>query len=259
MSKLKVVQWPVEKLIPYARNPRKNDAQVERMVSAIKEFGFRIPVVAKSDGSVVDGHLRLKAAQKLGMKEVPVALADELTEAQVKAFRLLANKSANWAEWDDELLKLELEELKGLDYDLELTGFDMSELATIEGLDLPEIEEPDGKYTDKIATPIYEPTGAEVSLADCHDKTYMDALIKKIDASKVSDAEKAFLRFAATRHIAFNYQNIAEYYASKASPEMQALMEESALVIIDMDKAIENGFVEFSEQIKEIMGRNDEA
>lgn len=254
MSKLKVEQWPIEKLIPYARNPRKNDAQVDRMVSAIKEFGFRIPVVAKSDGSVVDGHLRLKAAQKLGLKEVPVALADELTDAQVKAFRLLANKSANWAEWDDELLKLELEELKGLDYDLQLTGFDMGELAEIEGLDLPDIEESDGKYTDKIATPIYEPTGVEVALDDCHDKTHMDALIKKIDASSVSDAEKAFLRFAATRHIAFNYQNIAEYYASKASPEMQELMEESALVIIDMDKAIENGFVEFSEMIQEIMG-----
>ena len=131
MSKLKVEQWPVEKLIPYARNPRKNDAQVDRMVSAIKEFGFRIPVVAKSDGSVVDGHLRLKAAQKLGMKEVPVALADELTEAQVKAFRLLANKSANWAEWDDELLKLELEELHGMDFDLELTGFTPEELGKI--------------------------------------------------------------------------------------------------------------------------------
>lgn len=131
MSKLKVEQWPIEKLIPYARNPRKNDAQVDRMVSAIKEFGFRIPVVAKSDGTVVDGHLRLKAAQKLGLKEVPVALADELTEAQVKAFRLLANKSANWAEWDDELLKLELEELKELDFDLALTGFDAGELGDI--------------------------------------------------------------------------------------------------------------------------------
>jgi len=132
---LKVESWPIDKLIPYARNPRKNDAQVERMVSAIKEFGFRIPVVARSDGSVVDGHLRLKAAQQLGMKEVPVALADELNEAQVKAFRLLANKSANWAEWDDELLRLELEELKGMDFDLELTGFDLGELSIALGED----------------------------------------------------------------------------------------------------------------------------
>ena len=83
---------------------------VYKMVACIKEFGFRIPIVAKSDGSVVDGHLRLKAAKKLGLKEVPVVIADDLSEAQVKAFRLVANQSANWAEWDEELLRLELEE-----------------------------------------------------------------------------------------------------------------------------------------------------
>ena len=128
---LKVETWPIERLVPYCRNPRRNDEQVDRMASAIKEFGFRIPVVAKSDGSVVDGHLRLKAAQKLGLKEVPVALADELTEAQVKAFRLLANKSANWAQWDDDLLKLELEDLNNMGFDLDLTGFDAKELGDI--------------------------------------------------------------------------------------------------------------------------------
>jgi ParB-like chromosome segregation protein Spo0J len=128
---LKVEAWPIDRLIPYVRNPRKNDEQVDRMASAIREFGFRVPIVARSDGSVVDGHLRLKAAQKLGLKEVPVALADELTEAQVKAFRILANKSANWAEWDTDLLKLELQELQELDFDLELTGFDAEELGDI--------------------------------------------------------------------------------------------------------------------------------
>lgn len=133
MAELKVETWPIERLVPYCRNPRKNEEQVDRMASAIKEFGFRIPIVAKSDGSVVDGHLRLKAAQKLGLKEVPVALADELTDAQVKAFRILANKSANWAEWDTDLLKLEVQELEELDFDLELTGFELPELDEILG------------------------------------------------------------------------------------------------------------------------------
>jgi len=105
VAELKVETWPIERLVPYCRNPRKNDEQVDRMASAIREFGFRIPIVARSDGEVVDGHLRLKAAQKLGLKEVPVALADELTDAQVKAFRILANKSANWAEWDTDRLR----------------------------------------------------------------------------------------------------------------------------------------------------------
>ena len=124
LPKLKVETWPIDRLIPYARNPRKNDEVVGKMVAAIREFGFRIPVVAKSDGTIVDGHLRLKAAIKLGLKEIPVALADELTDAQVKAFRLLANQSANWAKWDNDLLKLELADLKAMDYDLALTGFD---------------------------------------------------------------------------------------------------------------------------------------
>ena len=133
MADLKVETWPIERLVPYCRNPRRNDEQVDRMASAIKEFGFRIPIVAKSDGSVVDGHLRLKAAQKLGLKEVPVALADELTDAQVKAFRILANKSANWAEWDTDLLRLEVQELEELDFNLELTGFELPELDEIIG------------------------------------------------------------------------------------------------------------------------------
>src|ERR1700722_15628120 len=101
-AKLGVERWPLERLIPYARNPRRNDEAVDRMCAAIAEFGFRIPVVARSDGTVVDGHLRLKAAQRLGLATVPVALADGLSDAQIKAFRLLANRSASWAAWDDD-------------------------------------------------------------------------------------------------------------------------------------------------------------
>ncbi len=125
---LTVEAWPVARLIPYARNPRRNDEAVDRMCAAIREFGFRIPVVARSDGTVVDGHLRLKAAQRLGLPDVPVALADDLSEAQIKAFRLLANRSASWAEWDDELLALELKDLQDAGYDLGFTGFDAGEL-----------------------------------------------------------------------------------------------------------------------------------
>ncbi|MBF0097166.1 MAG: DNA modification methylase [Magnetococcales bacterium] len=125
---LQIEHWSLDRLTPYARNPRRNDEVVDRMVGAIREFGFRIPIVARSDGMVVDGHLRLKAARRLGMEEVPVVLADDLSEAQIKAFRLLANQSANWAQWDDDLLRVELEELRSMDYDLEMTGFDLSEI-----------------------------------------------------------------------------------------------------------------------------------
>ena len=120
--------WPIERLIEYARNPRKNDHAVDRIAAAIKEYGFRVPVIAKSDGLVVDGHLRLKAAKKLGLEQIPVILADDLTEAQIKAFRLSVNKVAEYAEWDIELLKVELGDLQGMDFDLSLTGFDPGEI-----------------------------------------------------------------------------------------------------------------------------------
>src|SRR5256885_14907007 len=126
-----VQQWPIDKLVFYARNPRKNDAAVDRMCASIREFGFKIPVLARSDGEVVDGHLRLKAARKLGITEVPVILCDEWTEAQVKAFRLMVNRSVAWADWDEELLSLELLDLKDLEFDLGLTGFEDEELARL--------------------------------------------------------------------------------------------------------------------------------
>lgn len=254
LTELKMETWPIEKLIPYARNPRKNDEQVARMVAAIKEFGFRIPIVAKSDGAIVDGHLRLKAALKLGLTEVPVVLADELTEAQIKAFRILANQSANWAEWDKDLLKLELLELKELDFDLALTGFDGKELSEW----LNEDEQEDNKYTNKVATPIYEPTGEYVDLSDCVTQDKTKELLNKIEASGLDENEKSFLRIAATRHYCFNYQNIAEYYAN-ATQEMKRLMEDSALVIIDYDKAIESGYVEMSEAMRMLIGAKHDA
>src|SRR5271170_2485674 len=120
--------WPIDRLVFYARNPRKNDAAVDRMCSSIREFGFKIPVLARSTGEVIDGHLRLKAAKKLDIREVPVILCDEWSEAQVKAFRLLVNRSVTWADWDEELLSLELQDLRGSGFDLALTGFDTKEI-----------------------------------------------------------------------------------------------------------------------------------
>ncbi len=119
---------PVEKLVPYIRNPRNNDGAVKRMVASIREFGFKIPLLVRSDGEIVDGHLRLKAALKLGMTEVPIIRCDEWSPAQVKAFRLMINRSATWAEWDEELLALEFGELEELNFDLSLTGFDPREI-----------------------------------------------------------------------------------------------------------------------------------
>jgi len=140
--------WPIERLVFYARNPRKNDHAVDKVAAAIREFGFRVPICAKSDGTIVDGHLRLKAAKKLGLSEVPVVLADDMTEAQIKAFRLSVNKMAELAEWDTELLRLEFLDLEGDGFDLELTGFDADEIAELQfdddaETDMPELAEGD--------------------------------------------------------------------------------------------------------------------
>jgi len=187
MTALIVEQWPIERLIPYARNPRKNDEVVDKMAAAIQEFGFRIPVVARSDGAVVDGHLRLKAAQRLGLKEVPVALADDLSEAQIKAFRLLANRSASWAEWDDELLQLELEDLQELGFDLSMTGFSDEELA-----DLIDGEESEAGLTDENAVPEtpVEPVSklGDLYILDnhrllCGDSTAMENVERVLDGT----------------------------------------------------------------------------
>jgi len=121
----------IDKLIPYARKLRKNDSAVARMIAAIKEYGFKIPLLVRrceEEFEIVDGHLRVMAAKKLGMTALPVIFCDEWSEAKVKAFRLLVNRSATWAEWDEELVSLEIEELKALDFDLNLTGFDLREL-----------------------------------------------------------------------------------------------------------------------------------
>src|SRR5262249_37218223 len=104
------------------------DAAVDRMMASIREFGFKIPVLARSGGEVIDGHLRVKAAKKLGITEIPVLLWDEWTPAQVKAFRLMGNRSRAWADWAPELLALEFSDLKGLDFDLALTGFEDREI-----------------------------------------------------------------------------------------------------------------------------------
>ena len=125
---IQIEYWPIGQLVSYTRALRKNDRVVDRMISSIQEFGFKIPILARSSGEIVDGHLRLKAAIQLRLTEVPVLRCDEWTEAQVKAFRLMVNRSASWADWDSELVAFEMQELKGLEFDLNLTGFDLIEI-----------------------------------------------------------------------------------------------------------------------------------
>lgn len=134
-AKLRIEHWATDRLKEYANNPRLNDDAVPQMVEAIKEFGFRIPIIIKSDGEVCDGHLRLKAARAMGLKTVPVTFADDLTEAQIREFRLVANHSATWAKWDVEALNAEFDQLEAVGIDLDRFG-----LADIAMPDLEEVD-----------------------------------------------------------------------------------------------------------------------
>ena len=157
---MKIEIRKIESLIDYARNPRKNDEVISKMTASIKEFGFRLPLLIKSDGLIIDGHLRKKAAVALGMKELPCIVADDLTETQIKAFRLVANQSANWASWDTDLLKLELEELKLDEFNLDLIGFEDQFLL---GLNADEINKGD-ENSEWNEMPEFEPGEKDIKL-----------------------------------------------------------------------------------------------
>lgn len=113
----------VEEIIPYENNPRNNDAAVPAVAESIKQFGFKVPIVIDKNKVIVCGHTRLKAAIKLGMTEVPCVVADDLSEEQIKAFRLADNKVSELATWNEEMLKIEIDDIKSID--LEDFGFDL--------------------------------------------------------------------------------------------------------------------------------------
>jgi ParB-like chromosome segregation protein Spo0J len=151
---MKTQTLSITKLVPYAGNPRKNDHAVEQVSDAIKRFGFRVPVLAKSNGEIIDGHLRVKAAKRLGLSEVPVVLCDDLNESDVRALRISINRMAELAEWDGELLNAELEALAAEGVGLDAVGFDNDALANL-GVNAsltfnPGTEEEQGQLDEKM-------------------------------------------------------------------------------------------------------------
>ena len=124
---MNIVKLKVSDLIPYINNPRNNENAVDKVASSIKEFGFKVPIVIDKNNVIVNGHTRLLASKKLGLEEVPVIVADDLSDAQIKAFRIADNKTSEYATWDEELLKLELEQLEEMDFDLDNLSIDYSD------------------------------------------------------------------------------------------------------------------------------------
>lgn len=252
----------LDDITPYEYNARHHEAEdINGIKESIKQFGMDDPIGVWSDEThhnvIVEGHGRLIAMKELRAEfpdneeyqEVPVIHLDRLSEEQRRGYALAHNKTAELSTWDPDILGKELGRIKGID--MSKFGFTVDEM---EGDDREGL---DDKYTTKVNIPQYEITGDCPTINEMLDTEKADELIEEIKQSGVKDEEKEFLIQAARRHNVFNYRNIAEYYAH-ADAEMQRLMEKSALVIIDVDDAIANGYATLNADILDMMEGSDE-
>jgi hypothetical protein len=223
-------------------NPRTiKDDKFKKLVKSIKDFPEMLevrPIVVDDDMIVLGGNMRLKACIEAGLKEVSIIKFKDLTEDKKKEF--IVKDNVGYGEWDFEVLNTEWDTKKLVEWGLDIDSLKL----TNEGID-------NDTYTRKIEAPIYEPKGEKPKLSDLYNKDKYDLLIEEINKSTLNEDEKHFLRLAAGRHIVFNFQKIADYYAH-SEKETQLLMENQALIIIDFNKAIELGFVNLSKEISNI-------
>jgi hypothetical protein len=234
-------QIKISKIKANADNPRiiKND-KFKKLVKSIQEFPEMLklrPIVVDEDMIVLGGNMRLKASKAAGLKEVWIEVAEGLTEEQKKEF--IVKDNVGFGEWEWDMLANEWDSVQLAEW----------------GLDVwqdpePEAEVKDEIYTKNIEAPTYEPKNEKPKEEELYNEDKVKELIKKIGLSNIEKEEKEFLIKAAYRHTVFNYQSIADFYAH-SNKEVQSLMEDSALVIIDFNKAIENGYVKLSKEIEQ--------
>ena len=249
-------EWiPIGDLVPWDQNPRDNDQSVDEVAGSIRRFGFAAPIIARrADSMVIAGHTRLKAAQKLGINKVPVRWMD-LDPAEARMLALADNKLNERALWDDSVLAEVLAELEAEGADLEGLGWDQEELDALiandsvgDGMN----DVADGIYTAKIQAPIYEPSGPKPAESDLYDTAKTDDLQAEILAAGLPAPVQKMLVAAACRHTSFSFRDLANYYAHSEA-DVQRLMERSALVIVDFESAIEQGFVRMTERLNELV------
>ena len=258
----KAAEWvTVGRLMPWARNPRKITKEaVEQVAQSIQRFGFAAPIVARREtGEIIAGHTRLEAAKLLGLESVPVRLLD-ISEADAHALALADNKLGELVDWSDDVDKL-LAEMKLEGVAVEGLGWSEEELAElmqglepgngVDGVDGADGADAGNAFSLKIDPPVYTVKGEKPSVGEMLDTSKSEQLIGEIEAAGLPAEVDRFLRAAAARHNVFDYGKIAEFYAH-APAETQELMERSALVIVDFDKAIEGGFVKLSQRLADI-------
>jgi len=236
----------INKLKPNKANPRIiKDKKFKKLIKSIKEFPEMLdlrPIVVAEDMTILGGNMRYKACIDAGLKEVPVTIAKGLTDAQKQEF--IVKDNVGFGEWEWDMLANEWDSVQLAEW----------------GLDVWEnqddvIEEEDETYTRKIVAPTYEPKNKKPELEDLFNTDKADELIHKIKQAKLSEEETLFLSHCALRHTVYDYSKIADFYAH-SSKEIQKLMEDSALVIIDFDKAIENGYVKLTKEIASAYKKN---
>lgn len=185
----KVERWPLERLVPYAKNSRTHsDAQVAQIAASIREWGWTTPILVDDAGSIIAGHGRLQAARRLQMTEVPVVVASGWSEAQKRAYVIADNKLALNAGWDNELLALELGELGDIGFDLELTGFTDEEIAALMPVEVTEGLTDEDAAPEAPADPATQPGDVWMlgkHRVMCGDSTSIDAVDKLMDGNKV--------------------------------------------------------------------------
>jgi hypothetical protein len=210
-------------------------------------------IVNKRTGHVVDGHLRVATAISKGETAVPVLYVD-LTEDEEKKVLLTIDPVGAMAVMDADKFKELLAEVEFASEDAKKS---IEAAAEREGVDIPGMTEADNTYTGKIVVPVYEPKGEKPPVSALIDRTKTAQLMAGIEAAGLPDEVAEFLRFAAERHTVFNFRQIAEFYCH-ADATVKDLFEKSGLVIIDFDKAIENGFVHMTEKLGELADREEQ-
>jgi hypothetical protein len=128
---MKLVNVDIRNITPYEKNPRKNKLAIDKVLKSIQEFGFKVPIILDKDNVIVAGHTRYEAAKRLNLHEIPAIYADDLTDAQIKAFRIADNRVSEFSYWDNDFLVSELEELEELGFDMDMTGFDLFDIEKI--------------------------------------------------------------------------------------------------------------------------------
>lgn len=243
-------------LVPNPRNPNKHpDKQIAMLAKIIRHQGWRSPIVVSNrSGFVVKGHGRLEAAKLLQVEKVPVDRQDYATEADEWADLIADNRIAELAETDDQEIAALLKELDGK-IDLAIAGFDEeAEKELQEQLSGQSLSD---KYTHKIDAPVYEPKGEKPPIAQLVNQDRFNSLIAEIRNAQLSKEVSSFLELAATRHLVFDYGKIAEFYCHADKPT-QSLMENSALVIIDFNKAMQLGYAKMKEEISAALEQEEE-